>query len=91
VITNFSLVAFWADGHHKVRLIHASLRVGETGGAVDFHLARYCKHLDSKFPGSKVTYSLENDPLNTASYLIDLDTNEYLFWAAEAEEDVCVV
>lgn len=90
MITHYSFVAFWADGHHKVRLIQASLETGELGGPVDFHLARYCEHLNSKFPGSKVTYSPEIDPGNTASYLVSLDTNEYLLWAAQHDEDVCV-
>ena len=91
MITTFNWVAFWADSHHKVRLIQAHLETGELGGAVDFHLARYCEHLESKFPGSRVTYSPETDPGNTASHLVDLDTNEYLLWAAEAGEDCCVV
>jgi hypothetical protein len=90
MITTYQWIAFWAGDHHKVRLIQAHLETGEIGGAVDFHLARYCQHLESKFPGSKVTYSPETDPGNTASYLIALDTNEYLFWAA-AEEECCVV
>ena len=91
MITTYQWVAFWADSHAKVRLIRANLETGELGGAVDFHLARYCQHLEGRYPGSKVTYSPETDPGNTASYLVDLDTNEYLFWAAEAEEDCCVV
>lgn len=89
--THFHWVAFWADGHHKVRVIRCDLRLGETGGEVDRHLARYCEHLDGKFPGSKVTYSTETSPCDTASHLVDLDTNEYLVWAAVANEDVCVV
>jgi len=87
---HFQRVAFWADGHHKVRVIRCDLRLGETGGETDRHLARYCEHLDSKFPGSKVTYSTEAGPCDTASYLVDLDTNEYLLWAAQAGEDLSV-
>jgi hypothetical protein len=90
MITHYNWIAFWADRHHKVRLIQASLEAGELGGPVDFHLARYCEYLETKFPGSRITYSPETDPGNTASYLISLDTNEYLLWAAEKEEDCCV-
>ncbi|MGA1624887.1 MAG: hypothetical protein ACO4AJ_04550 [Prochlorothrix sp.] len=91
MITTYHWVAFWADCHHKVRLIHAQIETGELGGALDRHLARYCEYLDSKFPGSEIIYSPETNPGNTASYLIDLDTNEYLLWAAEQGEDLCVI
>ena len=91
MITTYHWVSFWADGHHKIRQIMAHLETGELGGAVDFHLARYCEFLEAKFPGSKVMYQPETDPGTVASYLMELDTNEYLFWAAEQDEDVCVV
>ena len=87
----YNWVAFWANSHNKVRLIQAKLNDGEIGGEVDRHLARYCEHLETKFPGTKVTYSTEVDRGSCASYLVDLDTNEYLLWAALMEEDCCVV
>ena len=90
-MADFNYVAFYADDHHRVRVIRANLEHGEIGGEVDRHLARFCKFLDGKFPGSTVTYFPQSDSGPTASYLVDLDTNEYLLWAAEAEEDICVV
>lgn len=88
---HFNYVVFWADRHHKVRVIHCDLELGETGGEVDRHLARYCEHLESRFPGSEVIYSTETECDGTASYLIDLDTNEYIMWAAVTGEEVSVV
>jgi hypothetical protein len=92
MITHYHWVAFWADRHHKVRVIRAELQTGELGGAVDFHLARYCEYLEARyFKGSRLTYSPETEPGNTASGLIDTDTNEYLLWAAENDEQVCIL
>ena len=87
----YNWVAFWANSHNKVRLIQAKLNDGEIGGEVDRHLARYCEHLETRFPGTRVTYTTEVDRGSCASYLVDLDTNEYLLWAALMEEDCCVV
>ena len=83
-MSDSALIAFYVDRHHKVRLV--SIPTDPASKEQKF-LAEYCKHLDTVFkPYYTPTIALpQADRGNTSSYLIDLDTNEYMFWLANRE------
>ena len=79
--TAYGWIAFWADGHHKVRIIRMVVQLSEITPILEERLAEYCKHLkQAYFKASELTFSYETTPGNTSSGLVDTDTNEYLFW-----------
>ena len=102
-------LAFWADKHHKVRVFPGNLAIQDwwagssrwsddplfvDGGEIDWHLARYCQHLEETLsPGSHIAYSFE--PVSeTRSYsdtVLDQDRQEYLAWCIDNSEDLCLV
>jgi hypothetical protein len=100
-------VAFWANDHHKVRVFPIDLAVpdwwfGEAspgqhvftdGGELDWHLARYCKHLQGLFPGNFVQYQFEpaNDSSTASLTVLEKDRQEYFDWCLQADEPVCLV
>lgn len=103
-------LAFWADKHHKVRVFPAKLTVGDwwagnpdynddllftDGGEIDWHLARYCKHLEETlFPGSHIVYSFEPAPGSDRTpslTVLERDRQEYLDWCVDNSEDLCLV
>lgn len=91
--THVPFISFWADRHHKVRVIRSKLETLDCvdGSELDWHLARYCAHLDSKFPGSRVSYAWEFAEPNSNRAIAESDTAEYLQWCEAEEEDWCVL
>ena len=80
-------VAFWADSHHKVRMIRmyfcsAELdSVGQPLGWADQILSRYCEHLEAcGLCQRQVQYQATNDQGNTGEELINRDTSEFERW-----------
>ena len=89
-------IAFWADKHHKVRVFPSNLAIQDLfidGDEFDWHLARYCQHLEATlFPGSHVIYSFEPVPERQQSYtVLEKDKEEYLAWCIDKSEDICLV
>jgi hypothetical protein len=79
-------IGFWADEHAKVRLIHVDSDTRIHLVRRETNVRAYCRHLESVFRNSQVKWQTTDDPGNTASYLVDLDTNEYLMWAAGLDQ-----
>ena len=74
-------IGFWADEHAKVRLImvDADTRIWLVKRATN--VRAYCRHLEGVFRASQIKWQATDDPGNTSSTLITMDTNEYLMWA----------
>ena len=74
----FHYVGFWADKHHKIRLIRFSGQ-GKDFQANTQNLYRYCEHLKSLYPECRDVQPITHtDPGNTAGNIIDSDTFEYM-------------
>lgn len=86
-------ISFWADRHHKVRIIRTNLQPGELihGSPLDWHLARYCEHLETLFKGSAIVCDTQISHEPTSQTVVEKDTAEYLEWCERVEEDLCVV
>lgn len=83
-VPDSAFVAFYIDRCHKIRLVSIS---ADPASKEQRLLTEYCKHLDAVFkPYHTPTVALpQTDKGGTSSCMIDLDTNEYLFWLASRE------
>ena len=92
-MTDSVYISFWADRHHKVRIIRTNLQPGELthGSELDWHLARYCEHLETLFKGSTIVCDTQLDHEPTSETVVEKDTAEYLEWCEQAQEEHCVV
>lgn len=83
-----SHVAFWADQHHKVRLISMLFCKDDCpiDGWADRILSRYCGHLvDCGLANQEIRYELTSDVGNTGEELIHRDTAEFERWCSRAD------
>ena len=92
-MTEAIYISFWADRHHKVRIIRTNLEPGELthGSPLDWHLARYCEHLETLFKGSAILCDTQIGHEPTSQTVVEKDTTEYLEWCERAGEDLCAV